>query len=1576
MKNFTILPRLVRPFLCFLFFFAIVFAYEADAQTSDVNVSVNWPRWSSENRVEIYNGSGTLIASICDPSNCYNGAANTSYSTTVNLGCLLDGNYTAVLYDTYGDGWNGSGDNLTITSGGANVLNLTDNNALTNAGTSYPFTVSGGGPSCSVNPEIDVLGNQKSIVDGDTTPTTMDYTEFGSVQIGNQLTRTFIIENQEAVTLNITSATIGGTSEFSILTPTPIAIAPGNTANFLVRYAPTNTGVDLVTLTINNDDSDENPYDFSLQGSGINALPLGPGGITQNLKLWLRADQGAGATNGTAVSSWTNQGTSSNPTANAGEEPTYKDNATDNVNFNAVVDFDNVISGAGPDPTFSAGGQQYMTGTDGFYTQEIFIVAIPDATVNATMGVMDMFCGDDPNHEPNSEDVSGIGYGAYTAALTNEVITYALNVQSSYRVADNTPGASYSGIAIINGRNNLTDDGMQLYYNANDIQTVEVNQSTYENLEDLNYWIGRSEYFAASLDARIGEIITFASRKDDATERNKIESYLAIKYGITLGVNGTSQDYVDATANVIWDVSNNAGYNYDIAGIGRDDDSSLNQKQSKSENPGSVVTIGLGDIYSTNNNNTSTFNDDKDFLVWGHNGGTMNTDPSNVAITLGTGPGSVTTYTDVPERKWKIVETVTTDISTVKVSVATADLSSLPPLMGNDAYVMLVADDGAFSTNVETVFLETNGANQEAFYDFNGEKFFTFGVAHETVVPRHMEFDGDDDYIDVGDKIDITGPFTVSGWVHINGNNNDNSDRTIISKRAASVDGYHFYVDTSNRVTMRFSNTNRMSSNTALNNSQWRHVAFTYDGTNGNIYIDGVLDNSQAMAPPTTNDYIFAIGARYVNNLDIRNIFNGDIDEIRIWDSALTVTEIRYIMNQEIENDGSGRVDGVILPLTVTKNDINSVPWSNLLAYYSMNTYIGTHLNDASDNDNRGSLVFPDNYTIEVQTAPLPYVSGTNNAWNTNSTWLNGSEMYIPNSTLTINGIPTDIDWNIVVTNTNVSAIDNKVVLGLISNSNELSVRPDNSLTITHYLKLDGVIDFEGESQLLQPMDSDLDVTSSGYIERDQQGTADNFTYNYRSSPVGTPNITSNNNSYVVSTIMYDGTNPSAPLVINYDPDPFAADGPATSPITISEYWIYKFVNGASDDYNSWIATGASGNIQAGEGFTLKGPGTGGITDPQNYVHAGKPNNGTITLPLLANSDYLIGNPYASALDSHEFLNDNPNTSGTIYLWEHFGGASHNLGDYQGGYAMYNFAGGVPTPTIATNDPDVNQGGTPTKLPERYIPVGQGFFVEGVTNGTITFENDQRAFVTESSGNSIFVRDIDASTYNTESDTRMKFRIGFNSPNTIHRQLLLTIDSNATDGVDWAFDGVRNDAQIDDIYWLVEDNDYIIQAVSDVSILQELPVAVDLRDGGDISITIDSLENVPSDMNIYLKNKETGEYFNLRQADFVTNLPAGIHTDIFDVVFSAQVLSNDEFDLDENLSINYLNNLDAIRIVSNDPSIEIEKVIVFNMLGQQLLESTIDESISDIPMNGISTGNYIVKLSTNRGDISKKFVKK
>ncbi len=121
----------------------------------------------------------------------------------------------------------------------------------------------------------------------------------------------------------------------------------------------------------------------------------------------------------------------------------------------------------------------------------------------------------------------------------------------------------------------------------------------------------------------IGDIIVYDRALEDA-ERKQISSYLAIKYGYTLGVEGLptnskKADYLASDTSVLWDATGNAAYYHSIAGIARDDNGGLLQKQSNSTNPGHQVVIGLYEISDKNSNNVASFSNDMQYLMWGDN---------------------------------------------------------------------------------------------------------------------------------------------------------------------------------------------------------------------------------------------------------------------------------------------------------------------------------------------------------------------------------------------------------------------------------------------------------------------------------------------------------------------------------------------------------------------------------------------------------------------------------------------------------------------------------------------------------------------------------------------------------------------------------------------------------------------------------------------------------------------------------------------------------------------------------------------------------------------------------------------
>jgi len=124
-------------------------------------------------------------------------------------------------------------------------------------------------------PEMGVSGQGVSIADGDTSPQTADNTDFGSTGVsGGTVDKTFTIYNTAAATgpLTVTGITFTGAAagDFSFSGITfPATIGIDSSTTFQVTFDPSAAGLREATLNIANNDSDENPYDFAIQGTGV-----------------------------------------------------------------------------------------------------------------------------------------------------------------------------------------------------------------------------------------------------------------------------------------------------------------------------------------------------------------------------------------------------------------------------------------------------------------------------------------------------------------------------------------------------------------------------------------------------------------------------------------------------------------------------------------------------------------------------------------------------------------------------------------------------------------------------------------------------------------------------------------------------------------------------------------------------------------------------------------------------------------------------------------------------------------------------------------------------------------------------------------------------------------------------------------------------------------------------------------------------------------------------------------------------------------------------------------------------------
>lgn len=541
-----------------------------------------------------------------------------------------------------------------------------------------------------------------------------------------------------------------------------------------------------------------------------------------------------------------------------------------------------------------------------------------------------------------------------------------------------------------------------------------------------------------------------------------------------------------------------------------------------------------------------------------------------------------------------------------------------------------------------------------------------------------------------------------------------------------------------------------------------------------------------------------------------------------------------------------------------------------------------------------------------------------------------------------------------------------------VTSGSKLMVPTGQFLQIADQLFLEGEIRLIGSAQLLQTHSGASQVTGNGSMYVDQQGTVETiYRYNFWTSPVSTVGAS----NFTVGSVMKDGTTPtsetSTPPDINFVS---GLDGALTTPITISAYWIFGFLNGLTDV--SWIQQLQTGTFEIGEGYILKGPGA-----VQNYTFVGKPNDGTYTSTISAGFLSLLGNPYPSAIDSQQFFTDNAGVAETLYFWEHLGDSgSHNTAGYIGGYGLLNASMSVAG-VAPFNDDTGGQGGLTYTAPGRYIPIGQGFFVSADGAGTITFNNSQRVFQleTEDGGSdSVFFRD-GTSTPNTNQESLPILKLGFDFVNDegdeLHRQIGVSFKEGNRYSKDPGYDSPIFDLNSTDAFFSFEDSrqDYVIAGIQEITDDLEFPVAIQIGNGNDITIRIDEIYNI--DRDVFLEDKVTDQIYNLE--DPVTlSIPVGVYKDRFYIKFGESSLGTDDpITQDVNIFIDQQSK--ELVIQNKNASLNLNKVAIFNVLGQKINQWNIEDSTNEsrFSMQHLSSNIYIVSITSDKGKVTKKIMK-
>jgi hypothetical protein len=557
----------------------------------------------------------------------------------------------------------------------------------------------------------------------------------------------------------------------------------------------------------------------------------------------------------------------------------------------------------------------------------------------------------------------------------------------------------------------------------------------------------------------------------------------------------------------------------------------------------------------------------------------------------------------------------------------------------------------------------------------------------------------------------------------------------------------------------------------------------------------------------------------------------------------------------------------------------------------------------------------------------------TNSSWFTASNWSCGS-VPIAASDVTI----PNVIRKPIVDGISTTALANTIT---VSASSSLTVNSDNTLKVTDKVtNSGGTITFEDSASLVQTNT----VTNTGNIIYKRNYTGEEKDYTYWSSPVASQNLLALSPSTKLDKFFsFNGTD-------------WAQENPSATTMTI------------------------------GKGYIIRGipPPAGPPVGFGTLLFNGVPNNGDKSITVVGGeSSNLIGNPYPSAIYADKLLFDNKAViDGTIYFWTHntpiaIGTPDPGTGAwaYSGNdYAAYSLTGGV-----GTGSGTVAKSGS-TK-PTGFIAAGQSFFTTStVSGGTVTFTNAMRV---NGSGNPLSNSNFykTKSPINKTDNTLEKNRIWLNLTNKqgAFKQTLVGYITGASNTWDKLYDGESFDGNdFLDFYSINEDKNLTIQGRAlPFDENDEIPLGYRIAVEGTFTIKIDETDGLLANQPVFLEDKLTNTIFDLKSGNYTFNTTAGTFDDRFVLKYTNKTLAVDAMDKEDGILVLYSKNYNTLIIHNNMMDSTVNTVTLYNTTGQKISYWDVEDSGQtniQIPINNMSSGIYIVKVNTTKGESSKKII--
>ncbi len=786
-----------------------------------------------------------------------------------------------------------------------------------------------------------------------------------------------------------------------------------------------------------------------------------------------------------------------------------------------------------------------------------------------------------------------------------------------------------------------------------------------------------------------------------------------------------------------------------------------------------------------------------------------------------------------------------------------------------------------------------------------------------------LNFQGGADYVDLGDVIENLSSCTFEAWVYWNGPVETYSE--ICSKELVNSFSIINLGGGDCRMHCNFGDGSSwgspVNSTTSVPSNQWVHLAASRDGSgNVQMYINGIKDAStgtNSASGGNSNDR--GIGGKPVGG-GIQGPFNGQIDEVRIWNTVRTADQIREDMMHTLVGNESG-----------------------LLAYYRMDYSDGDILYDNSVNSLNGTLVNMDPgscwYTSWAFTT---WIGGESNDWYDLRNWSGSHPFWGPPGTSDNAGL---YKWTDLGNETSLN--DQLSVNGfLLSSSSSFTLNNsfivsgaalfENNYTLTggYNLNSAGSLEIGNGKTLTIPYDGQLTVTST---------LENNGTLTIQSNSSGTGSLIHNTDNVNATIERYITGNKSLSAMTYHDVSvPLTQASNPTSNLFLGSY-LYYFDETQNSSNNGWVNMGTSTTnpLTVSRGYMIYYPAGSSNT----YSFTGLMNNG----PFTATTSYtstaasgnkgfnLVPNPYPSAIDWDNGNWTKTNIDNAVYVWNSEVSTSN--------YAAY------------VNGSGTNGG-------SQYISPGQAFFVHAnALSPVLSMDNTIRLHNTVSflkkdsvlpdllkihadaggASDEIVVRFADGATMGFDSQwDAYKMSGGTNAPQ---------LSSLTADGISLAINSLPLGA-----------GEVVV------------PLNFSFSAATDITFTTSGMESFSPSTSVYLEDKSLSKMVNLRQDPVYTfSYQAGSAVDRFNLHFNGLTgIRENNTDASGKAFIN--NGLIYLDVPSMQG--QIAEITVYDMLGQVIRrqEKTMDGIISiEAPL---AQGVYIISVSSKGRNFVTKIINK